>query len=133
VEPAAPVVAANGHAVLVSTSDGAGDSEVDSDDVDSDVYYVTAPMVGVFYRAPEVGAKPFVNEGDQVVRGQQVASVEAMKLMTRRSRPDATAESSRCCCRTPHQWSSGSSCSHCADKTADSDRTKISDHPTKAP
>lgn len=40
-----------------------------------------AETVGVFYRAPEPGAKPFVDEGDAVQPGQQIAIVEAMKLM----------------------------------------------------
>jgi acetyl-CoA carboxylase biotin carboxyl carrier protein len=43
--------------------------------------YVCAPSVGVFYRSPEPGAKPFVAEGDLVRPGQQVGIVEAMKLM----------------------------------------------------
>lgn len=42
---------------------------------------ICAPTVGTFYRAPEPGAAPFVSEGDQVRRGQQVGIVEAMKLM----------------------------------------------------
>jgi acetyl-CoA carboxylase biotin carboxyl carrier protein len=42
---------------------------------------VTAPTVGVFYRSPEPGAPPFVSEGDVVAAGQQVAIIEAMKLM----------------------------------------------------
>lgn len=42
---------------------------------------LTAPTVGVFYRSPEPGAPPFVGEGDPVAAGQQVAIVEAMKLM----------------------------------------------------
>jgi acetyl-CoA carboxylase biotin carboxyl carrier protein len=42
---------------------------------------VRAPAVGVFYRAPEPGAKPFVDVGDSVTAGQQVAIVEIMKLM----------------------------------------------------
>jgi acetyl-CoA carboxylase biotin carboxyl carrier protein len=42
---------------------------------------LTAQAVGVFYRAPEPGAKPFVTEGDRIQRGQQVAIIEAMKLM----------------------------------------------------
>lgn len=42
---------------------------------------ITAPTVGTFYRSPEPGADPFVQIGDQVKPGQQVAIVEAMKLM----------------------------------------------------
>ncbi len=42
---------------------------------------LTAPTVGVFYRAPEPGAPPFVAVGDHVQPGQQVGIVEAMKLM----------------------------------------------------
>jgi acetyl-CoA carboxylase biotin carboxyl carrier protein len=42
---------------------------------------IRAPIVGTFYRAPEPGGTPFVSEGDQVQRGQQVGIVEAMKLM----------------------------------------------------
>ncbi len=42
---------------------------------------ILAPLVGTFYRAPEPGAKPFVEEGDVVDEGQSVAIVEAMKLM----------------------------------------------------
>ena len=42
---------------------------------------LTAPTVGVFYRAPEPGAAPFVDIGELVAPGQQVGIVEAMKLM----------------------------------------------------
>jgi len=42
---------------------------------------ITAATVGTFYRAPEQGAPPFVEVGDTVRPGQQVAIVEAMKLM----------------------------------------------------
>src|SRR5690242_17628617 len=42
---------------------------------------IVAPLVGVFYRAGTPGAKPFVAVGDTVERGQQVAIVEAMKVM----------------------------------------------------
>ena len=38
-------------------------------------------MVGTFYRAPEPGGAPFVNEGDIVVPGQTLCILEAMKLM----------------------------------------------------
>jgi acetyl-CoA carboxylase biotin carboxyl carrier protein len=42
---------------------------------------VLAPLVGVFYRSGSPGAKPFVEVGDIVERGQQIAIVEAMKMM----------------------------------------------------
>src|SRR6185436_8897020 len=42
---------------------------------------VDAPMVGVFYRAPQPGAPPFVQEGDTVGQGQTLCILEAMKLM----------------------------------------------------
>jgi oxaloacetate decarboxylase (Na+ extruding) subunit alpha len=42
---------------------------------------VEAPMVGVFYRAPQPGAPPFVEVGDAVAAGQTLCILEAMKLM----------------------------------------------------
>jgi oxaloacetate decarboxylase alpha subunit len=42
---------------------------------------VEAPMVGVFYRAPQPGAPAFVEEGDTVAQGQTLCILEAMKLM----------------------------------------------------
>jgi oxaloacetate decarboxylase (Na+ extruding) subunit alpha len=42
---------------------------------------IEAPMVGTFYRAPEPGAPPFVEEGDPVAPGQTLCILEAMKLM----------------------------------------------------
>ena len=45
------------------------------------VVRVEAPMVGTFYRAPQPGAPPFVEEGDAVAAGQTLCILEAMKLM----------------------------------------------------
>lgn len=42
---------------------------------------VTAPIIGVFYRAPAPGAEPFVEVGDRVAAGQALCILEAMKLM----------------------------------------------------
>jgi oxaloacetate decarboxylase (Na+ extruding) subunit alpha len=42
---------------------------------------VESPMVGTFYRAPQPGAPPFVEEGDPVGPGQTLCILEAMKLM----------------------------------------------------
>jgi acetyl-CoA carboxylase biotin carboxyl carrier protein len=55
--------------------------EAMTEEVDTRLCYVCAPMVGTFYLAPEPGAKPFVVEGDMVEQGQQVGILEAMKLM----------------------------------------------------
>jgi acetyl-CoA carboxylase biotin carboxyl carrier protein len=45
------------------------------------VVRVESPMVGTFYRGPEPGAPPFVEEGDPVAPGQTLCILEAMKLM----------------------------------------------------
>ncbi len=45
------------------------------------VVRIEAPMVGTFYRAPQPGAPPFVQEGDTVASGQTLCILEAMKLM----------------------------------------------------
>lgn len=42
---------------------------------------LASPMVGTFYRAPSPGAKPFVEVGDTVKKGQTVCIIEAMKLL----------------------------------------------------
>ena len=44
------------------------------------VVRVESPMVGVFYRAPQPGAPPFVAVGDVVAAGQTLCMLEAMKL-----------------------------------------------------
>ncbi len=41
---------------------------------------IESPMIGVFYRAPEPGAAPFVEVGEPVAAGQTVCLLEAMKL-----------------------------------------------------
>jgi oxaloacetate decarboxylase (Na+ extruding) subunit alpha len=46
-----------------------------------DMIRVESPMVGTFYRSPEPGAAPFVEEGDPVAPGQTLCILEAMKLM----------------------------------------------------
>ncbi|MGQ0838320.1 acetyl-CoA carboxylase biotin carboxyl carrier protein [Actinokineospora sp.] len=44
-------------------------------------HQLTAPLVGVFYQAPGPGKPPFVELGAKVETGQQVAIVEAMKML----------------------------------------------------
>jgi oxaloacetate decarboxylase alpha subunit len=42
---------------------------------------VESPMVGTFFRSPQPGSPPFVEEGDVVAAGQTLCILEAMKLM----------------------------------------------------
>jgi acetyl-CoA carboxylase biotin carboxyl carrier protein len=44
------------------------------------IHVVRSPLVGTFYRASEPGSTPFVEVGDVVTCGQQLAIIEAMKL-----------------------------------------------------
>lgn len=45
------------------------------------LHYITSPMVGTFYRAPDPTSPPFVEVGDVVKKGQTLCIIEAMKLM----------------------------------------------------
>ncbi|HET9480679.1 MAG TPA: acetyl-CoA carboxylase biotin carboxyl carrier protein [Candidatus Polarisedimenticolia bacterium] len=47
----------------------------------ADIFQVTSPMVGTFYRASNPSAPPFVQVGDIVKKGQVLCIIEAMKLM----------------------------------------------------
>jgi acetyl-CoA carboxylase biotin carboxyl carrier protein len=42
--------------------------------------WVTAPLTGVWYPAPSPGARPYVQEGDEIHAGQVIGLIEAMKL-----------------------------------------------------
>ena len=58
-----------------------GRTHVDQTLADPSLFPITAPLVGTFYRAPSADAKPYVEEGDQVRKGQVLGLIEAMKLM----------------------------------------------------
>jgi len=47
----------------------------------SDLTEITSPMVGTFYRAAAPGEEPFVEVGNNVMVGQTICILEAMKLM----------------------------------------------------
>ena len=47
----------------------------------TDLYQVTSPMVGTFYRSPNPSAPPFLEVGDIVKKGQVICIIEVMKLM----------------------------------------------------
>ncbi len=44
-------------------------------------HYITSPMVGTFYRAPDPNSPPFVEIGEEVTKSQTLCIIEAMKLM----------------------------------------------------
>jgi acetyl-CoA carboxylase biotin carboxyl carrier protein len=48
---------------------------------DENLVEIRSEMVGTFYRSPSPGAKPYVEVGDVLQRGQVVCIIEAMKLM----------------------------------------------------
>ncbi len=48
---------------------------------DASVLEVTAPFVGIFYRAPRPGAPPYIEVGSQVEADTTVGIIEVMKLM----------------------------------------------------
>jgi acetyl-CoA carboxylase biotin carboxyl carrier protein len=72
---ASPVSSATGAAVAVGPAD-----HPDA---------LTAPMVGTVYLAPEPGSPPFVRLGDNVVAGQTLLIIEAMKVMNEIHAPRA--------------------------------------------
>jgi acetyl-CoA carboxylase biotin carboxyl carrier protein len=73
----APAAPAAGHA----NPPPAAASADDLDEEGPELAIVKSPIVGTFYRAPEPGAKSFVEVGDSVKNGQVLCIIEAMKLM----------------------------------------------------
>ena len=71
--PTAPPVVPAPHAT--------GEPVLTAADEDIDLTIVKSPIVGTFYLSPEPGAKPFVETGQQIRKGQVLCIIEAMKLM----------------------------------------------------
>ena len=63
--------------VTASVSD---DTFAEESTLANGVVRIESPMVGVFYRASNPGAPPFVEVGDTIVPGQTLCVLEAMKL-----------------------------------------------------
>ncbi|MBI3572820.1 MAG: hypothetical protein HY092_01305 [Candidatus Kerfeldbacteria bacterium] len=49
-------------------------------DDDSHDYIIQAPIIGVFYASPSPDAEPYVQVGQDVIPGQPVCLIEAMKM-----------------------------------------------------
>ena len=80
----APVAAAPAPAPIAAVpaavpAAGAPDATHDANGVE--LAMIKSPIVGTFYRTPEPGARPFVDVGDTVRKGQVLCIIEAMKLM----------------------------------------------------
>ena len=45
------------------------------------LHYVSSPMVGTFYRAPDPSSPPFIEKGESVQKNQTLCIIEAMKMM----------------------------------------------------
>jgi len=70
----APSVATEEQGAAAESQEAAGEGE------DSDLITVKAPMIGTFYRASSPDKPPFVSVGDEVVEGDVIFIIEAMKL-----------------------------------------------------
>lgn len=67
---AEPVAPSASEAAVAAPADGTAE----------DLHTITAPVVGVFYRAPEPGAAPYIEVGTTVAAGATVGLVEVMKM-----------------------------------------------------
>jgi len=47
----------------------------------NNLHFITSPMVGTFYRAPDPSSPPFVEIGETIHKNQTLCIIEAMKLM----------------------------------------------------
>lgn len=75
-------VSAETAATLVAATAETGTSAVESAAV-----LVRSPTVGTFYLSPSPDEKPFVKVGQEVISGQTLAIVEAMKMMNEVTSP----------------------------------------------
>lgn len=62
-------------------SEGSGGATEGVGEAEFSGHIVRSPMVGTFYRAPSPGAKPFVQEGQEVSAGDTLCIIEAMKML----------------------------------------------------
>jgi acetyl-CoA carboxylase biotin carboxyl carrier protein len=75
IQPAAPATPAPASTVPAETATSP------QPDFDADLYKITSPIVGTFYRSPGPDKDSYVKEGSQVTPETVVCIVEAMKLM----------------------------------------------------
>lgn len=81
--PPASVATSSPHSAPMSTNPSASApvaNTASSPTVDHRKF-IKSPMVGTFYRSSAPGAKPLVEVGQAIKKGQKVCIIEAMKLM----------------------------------------------------
>lgn len=71
--PAAPVEA------VAQVNQGIAEESVATEEISG--HAITSPMVGTFYRSSSPNAKPFVEVGQSVAKGDVLCIIEAMKLL----------------------------------------------------
>ncbi|HEY0461560.1 MAG TPA: acetyl-CoA carboxylase biotin carboxyl carrier protein [Pyrinomonadaceae bacterium] len=83
VQPAAssPAPVAAAQQTAGSTTSAESVAAEPAADSDADLFKITSPIVGTFYRSPSPDKPSYVEEGDRVSENTTVCIVEAMKLM----------------------------------------------------
>ncbi len=76
----APAVAAAAPAAEAVTPDHITEPIIEEPAQPRGAHAITAPLTGVYYRSPSPGAEPYVREGTEVIAGQVIGLIEAMKL-----------------------------------------------------
>ena len=76
-QPSSPVVAPSSGPV----DGGNAAAETAAAGPVEELFEISSPMVGTFYRAPAPDAPSYVEVGDRVEKGQTLCILEAMKLM----------------------------------------------------
>ena len=92
--PAAPASAAASDETRAAAPAPSADGLTPFGEPAPGMRFVSAPLTGVWYPAPSPGARPYVNEGDEVAAGQVVGLIEAMKLFNE-IKSDASGRISR--------------------------------------
>lgn len=84
---ALPLMADRVSALLAGKNESHEAAAVPTDQDDDGSILVRSPMVGTFYVAPSPDEDPFVKVGQEVLSGQTLAIVEAMKMMNEITTP----------------------------------------------
>lgn len=74
-------VAASAAPVAAAPTVTASETKAEAAAPEEDLYQITSPIVGTFYRSPAPDKEPYVKEGSKVAPETTVCIVEAMKLM----------------------------------------------------